>query len=495
MVKPHHILLFLLVLSAGCLTMAYFFPEDGIKVSEDLTLRFATVNEIFDQGEDSVKVDVEELLASYEVVIDSTAIKDSIKRAQIAYRQKMLRIQYPSDTIEKLPKFFQALAKTKKNGKKLRIIHYGDSQIEGDRISSYIRNKFQKFFGGNGPGYFAVKSVVNSFSVNKTISENWQRFAVFGTSDSTLNHRKFGMYGAFSRFSPIYPDSLLFADSAAVAQDTVKAWIEIRPSNIAYYTSKQYSLLNMLFGNVKKPFSLNAYVNDSLVSQNSYQAGAFGEFKLKFGKTPRLIKLEFTATYSPDIYGIRLESRGGVLLDNVGLRGSSGTFFGRINGAEMSSQLNKEPIRLVLLQFGGNTVPYIETKERAQGYSRSLKRQIKLLRRLNPKADFVVIGPSDMSTKDKTKYVTYPQLEFIRDAVKEAAFETGCGFWDIYEVMGGKNSMPSWVDADPPLAAKDYVHFTNEGAVKIAGLFYDALMKDFEAFENGKTDEQISLSQ
>jgi uncharacterized protein YehS (DUF1456 family) len=33
-------------------------------------------------------------------------------------------------------------------GKKVvRIIHYGDSQIEGDRIISFLRNKIQNKFG------------------------------------------------------------------------------------------------------------------------------------------------------------------------------------------------------------------------------------------------------------------------------------------------------------------------------------------------------------
>ena len=46
--------------------------------------------------------------------------------------------------------------------------------------------------------------------------------------------------------------------------------------------------------------------------------------------------------------------------------------------------------------------------------------------------------------------------------------------------------MPSWVNADPPLAAPDYVHFSRQGARKLAELFYDALMKDYEDWKSGK---------
>ena len=66
--------------------------------------------------------------------------------------------------------------------------------------------------------------------------------------------------------------------------------------------------------------------------------------------------------------------------------------------------------------------------------------------------------------------------------LKTAALDNGAGYWDMYEVMGGRNSMPQWVAADPPLAAPDYVHFTRAGARKIAELFYDALIKDYEEY-------------
>jgi lysophospholipase L1-like esterase len=48
----------------------------------------------------------------------------------------------------------------------------------------------------------------------------------------------------------------------------------------------------------------------------------------------------------------------------------------------------------------------------------------------------------------------------------------------MFEAMGGKNSMPKWVDANPPLAFKDYTHFNGTGAKKIAEMFTDALISE-----------------
>ncbi|MGB1004109.1 MAG: hypothetical protein ACPGVC_07770, partial [Salibacteraceae bacterium] len=71
----------------------------------------------------------------------------------------------------------------------------------------------------------------------------------------------------------------------------------------------------------------------------------------------------------------------------------------------------------------------------------------------------------------------------VRDALKTAAFETGSGYWDLYEVMGGRNSMISWVEAEKPLAGKDYVHFNNLGTRKVSELFMKAFWHERSIWE------------
>jgi lysophospholipase L1-like esterase len=136
----------------------------------------------------------------------------------------------------------------------------------------------------------------------------------------------------------------------------------------------------------------------------------------------------------------------------------------------------------VILQFGGNSVPYIDTKKRAQKFGSYFGSNLRYLKALLPQSSFIVIGPSDMSTKIKGKFVTYPMLETIRNEVQKATQQEGIAYYDMYEVMGGKNSMPNWVTAEPPLAGPDYVHFTTRGAKKMAASFYTALMKDYKLY-------------
>jgi hypothetical protein len=105
-----------------------------------------------------------------------------------------------------------------------------------------------------------------------------------------------------------------------------------------------------------------------------------------------------------------------------------------------------------------------------------------------PGIPVIVIGPSDMAVREDGQFISYPGLEGIRDALRDAARESGFGFWDLYEAMGGHNSMASFVHADPPLASTDYVHFTNLGVNLVAEMFYNALMLEYEEFEIQKAN-------
>ena len=67
-----------------------------------------------------------------------------------------------------------------------------------------------------------------------------------------------------------------------------------------------------------------------------------------------------------------------------------------------------------LAQFNAisyNKYPYIKSKNRAEKYGSYFKKQILKLKRINPNALVLVIGPADMAKKQKTKLITYPILE------------------------------------------------------------------------------------
>jgi len=197
-------------------------------------------------------------------------------------------------------------------------------------------------------------------------------------------------------------------------------------------------------------------------------------------ETHENIKIEFTSESSPDVLGFLLDPATGIVFDNIPMRGSSGTDFTRMDAGQLGSFFRTQNVKLIIYQFGVNVVP-IEHDDYTF-YENWVYSQLAFLKRLSPDLCILVVGVSDMSKKVEGKYVSYPNIVKIRDAQRKAAFRAGCAFWDTYEAMGGKNSMPSWVNADPTLASPDYTHFNHSGTQIIARMLYKALMADYEAY-------------
>ena len=148
-------------------------------------------------------------------------------------------------------------------------------------------------------------------------------------------------------------------------------------------------------------------------------------------------------------------------------------------------------MKLIILQYGGNTVPYMNREKSIQGYKSSLIAQVKLFKEIAPNAKILFIGPADMATNVKGEKQTYPQLEPTIKILKEVCAETGIAYWSLYDSMGGRNSMLQWVDAN--LAGKDYLHFTREGASKVADMLFDTFLMYYKFYckRTGKTPKNF----
>jgi len=479
--KPIQTLLFLLSVGTLSFALAWVTPKDGFQITDDISLKFSSLEEDTAQKEVIQKIEnVEAFLEELEVVIDSTAIKDSIEQARVnalIRRQKLSRIQWNEDNRSSMNRLFEKLTKTKNTKKgKVRIMHFGDSQIEGDRITSIIRNEIQKEYGGIGPGLIPIVEGVANASIKQSNSDNWNRFTLFGRVDTNVLHKRYAPLCSFGMFT--YPTDTNFTE-------TKTAWVQFETSKMTYFKTRKYTNVTLYYGHNSQAFISKTILNNvdfdsKIVPSND----GFGTLKWHFDKTPEKLKFEFLAKKSPEFYAFSFEGDYGVTVDNIGLRGSSGTLFKKLDSPQLSGFMKSQPIELIILQFGGNSVPYIKSIEKAESYARWFKSQIKYLKRINPNTAFVIIGPSDMAIKTDGEFATYPFLEAVRDALKDAAFQTGAGYWDLYEVMGGKNSMISWVEAETPLAGKDYVHFNNLGTKKVSQLFMKAFWYERDLWLN-----------
>lgn len=159
---------------------------------------------------------------------------------------------------------------------------------------------------------------------------------------------------------------------------------------------------------------------------------------------------------------------------------------------------------LVMLEFGtneGNVQPFD-----AQAYAQTLRASVAAWRAQFPQAACVLIGPGDRgilvrrSQKAKPAARTHKgkQLKSAKARSKSApvvpkagtdllrftrihleiarlqsqvAAEQGCHFWSMLDAMGGAGGAYRWVGQNPPLMARDLIHFTVPGYQRLAQRF------------------------
>jgi hypothetical protein len=285
------------------------------------------------------------------------------------------------------------------------------------------------------------------------------------------------MLGSFARFSP-YPE-----DMEKGKDREYEAWISIEQSRRAYHLTRIFKQCRLYYGNASEPVFYEMYSDGVLYDADFLESSE--EFRVKswtFEESPEQLEFRFKSSCSPDFYGIAMDDDRGLAVDNVAMRGSAGLFFTRLDGEMLKEMYDDLGVKLLILQFGGNVIPWISDNYLI--YENWFYRELSKLKSLMPDLPIIVIGVADMSLKERDVYVTYPNLEHVRDALKSAAFRADCAFWDLYSAMGGKNSMPSWVFAQPSLAGSDFVHFNERGARVLAEMFYNAFMHDYNAYVN-----------
>ncbi len=487
--KPVKVLYFVIAVMIFLSIIMFAFPKNGIKINNDFTLHFPTFEEMFMPSKIEY-ADISKILEN-QINIDSISeiigigdsiTNDTIKADAQALIKSINRLEFPDGDKSNFYSFCKKLLKLKNSGKLIRIMHYGDSQIEGDRITSFLRYKLQNKFGGSGVGLMpAIQPYDFSFSINQTNSENWDRYTIYGRIDTNVKHKRYGALAAFSRFAPIQNDSVL--------NDEIiyESWINFQKSRISYSNTKKFKQCRIFYGYNKKPVLAEIYKGENLLkSQNLIANENFNVFSYTFPEYSEEVSIKFKGKDSPNIYGVALDDTKGIAVDNIALRGCAGTIFNKMDRPLLKQMYDNLNVDLLILQFGGNVMPYIDDEKESESYGRWFYSQLATLKRLRPGVSIIVIGPSDMSIKVKDKFVTYELLESVRDALKNATFKAGCAYWDMYEAMGGKNSMPSWVNAKPALAAKDYTHFSTQGSKVVANMFYNAFILEYQEYLNKK---------
>ena len=139
---------------------------------------------------------------------------------------------------------------------------------------------------------------------------------------------------------------------------------------------------------------------------------------------------------------------------------------------------------LIILHYGLNAVAH--GQEKFTWYENALQKLIQKIKTAYPNTAILLISTSDMGYNQDGNWVTEPAVPFMVSTQRGIAKKNKVAFWDLYTSMGGENTIVSWAEQDPKLAAMDYTHLSYLGAKKVAALIYNKIMASKSHYENNR---------
>jgi lysophospholipase L1-like esterase len=354
-------------------------------------------------------------------------------------------IPVPHGPGHELANFYVALRGLEKHTRTehVRVVWLGDSHGAADIWSGALRTALQKRFGNGGPGFVHVGlRGYRHDGIKHEVPGKWLTRPRGPSTSIATGDGVFGLGGV-----------LMYSE-----EPSARASITISDQPAPLPPSLTWDLCYRL-GSLKAEITVKL-TGAKTTTLRASAAEPFGVLRhLVLTSSGAGATMTVTpADGFPELCGVVIEAdpkaQPGVVLDTLGINGARLNTPLAWDEASWTSELARRAPALVILEYGTN-----EASDRfikAEQYTSRLKRVMGRVRMAAPKADCLVLAPTDRAD-------TLERMPLVRDALKEAAGVVGCGFWDTYAAMGGKGSILTWRSEQPPRAAPDGVHLTYRG--------------------------------
>lgn len=402
--RPYKVLLFIAVTMAILGTLYWAFPDVKLLNSE--------------YSEHSEYADVD-TIAEFPVYAEET---DTVPEEKPQPVIPKIIVDSTTDSRIFLRRFYASLNESDQH--MIRVLHYGDSQIEEDRMTQQIREALQARYGGKGVGLMPLAQTIPSLTVRQSLylngrfanpSISMQRYMVYGPKSM---QRTDGLYGVMGQMA-------VMNDSLAKGSENVRV--------------------------ICKPAVQSAlYEHWRVLADSSVHYTIHGD--------------TMDLTGRGNVYGLSQESTTGVIVDNLPMRGCLGLVFTKMDSTQLATTYRDLNVRLIIMQYGGNAIPFNRNPGTISSIVRGLREQVRHLQACAPNADILFIGPSDMLTQTDGEWHTYPMVPYMDRLLRKMALEENIAYFSLYRWMGGAGSMLRWQEVG--LAGSDGVHFNRAGARK-----------------------------
>lgn len=430
-------------------------PESTIDSSLYYSLNEPVITDTTSITTDTTSANKDSIYVPPVAWLDTTGIPDSIVPI----------IDYGNDSSQiGMRNFYKSLKETK--NRQVRIAWIGDSFVEGDILTGDLRAMLQKKYGGCGVGFMDIASPTSGFRQtvlhkhDKWFSYSYQEPKKFATRKQGLSKRYH------------------------IAQKG--SWVEGRCHKYAYGNDSctTTSLIYKNYSNCDLTLLLNK--KDTVRIK-----GEEGD-SLQFVKVDR--KKITSARWIVDradsaiFYGMTMDGETGIVLDNISLRGNSGSQMAGVPEKWLKEYNKIRPYDLIVIQFGLNVASKDRTEYKA--YVREMKKVVEHLHNCMPQAGILIIGVGDRSYRGQSgEMESMPGVKNLSLYQQRLAKECGVAFWDLQKAMAKEGNMVGMVNHKPALANLDYTHINTRGGRKIAKSLEEAIEAGETLLEEKESQE------
>ena len=347
--------------------------------------------------------------------------------------------------------FYKMLSQRNTAGRPVRIAYFGDSFIEGDIFTAHLRQRLQQKFGGCGAGWVDPGNKINGF--RRTIV---QRFRLFDEYEVVEKPFSYALEGINQRYF--------------IPHEGATVWTRGTDYCPLAATWQQSTLYLRTLNGVRVSVS----ENDGQWLSRQLEPSGHLQTLVSSCDTTRSIAYRFdSVSRGTYIYGIALEGRTGVSLDNFSMRGSSGATLCSLPPDVLADFARQRPYDLMVLHFGVNVVSDRSHAANYKAYTRQMGKVVDHLRQAWPEASILIVSVPDRCQRTAAGVRTLSGIESLSAYQQIMASDSHVAFFNLFKAMGGRESMVKLVNQG--LANKDYTHLSHGGGKVVSQHLYRSL--------------------
>jgi hypothetical protein len=346
-----------------------------------------------------------------------------------------------------LASFGEALAALQRKARaRVRVLHYGDSQIDLDHITFELRRRFQRRHGNGGQGFVPI-------------AKPWRWYYLGGThfrrSDGWRLHRLAG--GAV-------PDRRLGVGLLA-AEHKSGGWTQVVRKAPA--TRVELSYLRRPGGGGLALYVKGKAPQRRVTAAKDFALGILAVEGLR-GKQ-QIVRVSTRGRVR--LLGLRFERDRGLTWEGLPMISARFHQLAQVDGPLWRAQLKHLAPALVVYQFGANDA--LSYGGNLKRYQDRVTKVLRWRRAALPRGSCLIVGPLDQLRRRGGKLAPLPSVTHVIGAQRRAARAGGCAFWDARQAMGGPGSLRQWIARG--MLRRDRVHLNKRGARELARLLDAAL--------------------